>query len=455
MRKDKHNASVNIIIPANNIKERQYIIDIIFGQFLCLDYFITISNEVSNYIIETGSGSLVILDSFFQKNRTELSYLCLDNIPKEINWFTYKCNSYPMIYGDDYYKHEGNVVYCGLDIFASSFFMLSRWEEYVIPSKDKFGRILESEMFVVKNNLEKRPIVNEYISLLRELMSIFIALPEPPYNFRIFLTHDIDYLYRFDRFKSFLRNVAGDILNRKSLAALSRTLKGYYRYLSNKEKDPFDTFDELMTLSEKYGFRSSFYFKPSVRGDYDYTYDITDDKVRNLFGEIRNRGHEVGIHPSIITFNNRDQFYLEYQRISSVEPNIVGGRQHYLLYSIPSQLSYWEECGLQYDSGLGFHSRIGFRCGVCWSYKMFNILDREMLNIEQRPLIVMDAALMRWSPTPEKMYNDILRMINVVKRYNGLFVFLWHNDRFYRHEFKNYRKVYYKVIQYLAEIYSN
>ena len=67
----------------------------------------------------------------------------------------------PGLYGENKMIFEEDYIYCGLDIFASSFFMLTRWEELFLP-RDRFGRCDESEMFVVKHRLYTRPIVNEY-----------------------------------------------------------------------------------------------------------------------------------------------------------------------------------------------------------------------------------------------------------------------------------------------------
>ncbi|MFR7823096.1 MAG: hypothetical protein ACLU30_07745 [Odoribacter splanchnicus] len=74
--------------------------------------------------------------------------------------------------------------------------------------------------------------------------------------------------------------MAGDILHRKSLKIFFQTCKNYLRYRLGIIGDPFDTFDELMDLSEKFGFKDAFYFKPTVKGEYDSTYDIRDKKVK-------------------------------------------------------------------------------------------------------------------------------------------------------------------------------
>jgi hypothetical protein len=242
-------------------------------------------------------------------------------------------------------------------------------------------------------------------------------------------------------------NQSGKIINRKSLRTAARTISNYVDYKRGKVKDPFDTFDELMDISEKYGLKSSFFFKPSVPGEYDCTYNIFDKRITNIITKINERGHEVGIHPSKNTFHNESQFNKEVNRIRSLDVPVYGGRQHFLLYDISETFSYWEEADLEYDSGLGFYKNEGFRCGVCQPFKVFDISQRKTLQLTEKPFSVMDAALVPMKLVPEIMFERILRIVNQVKKYSGIFVFLWHNDCFNRPESREYKEVYTEVLR--------
>jgi hypothetical protein len=354
----------------------------------------------------------------------------------------------PVIFGDNTIREEDDRVFVGLDIFASSFFMLTRWEETVIEKKDIFGRCMESEMFVVRHNLFRRPIVDEYVSFLRNLLiHLNFNIPTGGRKVEACITHDVDYLFRFGSLSSFGQNLAGDLLRRKSLRTAGRTIMNYSRFRKEEIKDPFDTFDELMDQSEKYGYKSSFYFKPQLLNEHDATYSINDERVKKIILNIYQRGHEVGIHPSFNTFHNPIQFRTEYDRLMSLGVAVEGGRQHFLKYDLLETPAYWEETGLKYDSGLGFTERAGFRCGICRPFKMFDIKKRKTLNLFQKPLCVMEVALIRWEPSPESLFADIQEILNQVKKHSGLFVFLWHNDSFNRPEYETYREVYSNVLK--------
>ena len=431
---------LQIFIPADNFDEREYIIRSIFGDILGLTYDLIASDTNINYTIQFSTGKIIFKDDFFRHFKEPLTYRNINNIPKTISWLDsspYFNENIPVIFGDNTIREEVDQVFVGLDIFASSFFMLTRWEETVIEKKDIFGRCTECEMFVVRHNLFKRPIVNEYVSFLKNLLiHLNFNVPSGIRKFEACITHDVDYLFRFGSLFSLGQNLAGDLLSRKSLRTAGRTIMNYGRFKKGIIKDPFDTFDELMDLSEKYSLKSSFFF-----------YSILDERVKEIILNINQREHEVGIHPSFNTFNNPYLLRTEYNRLTSIGIPVEGGRQHFLKYDLTVTPGYWEETGLKYDCGLGFTERAGFRCGICWPYKMFDIKKRKILKLYQKPLCVMEMALIRWEPAPEKLFTDIQEILNQVKKHSGLFVFLWHNDSFNRPEYESYSDVYSNVLK--------
>ncbi len=74
----------------------------------------------------------------------------------------------PIIYGTDKLEiteQNQNIITCGIDIFASSFFMLTRWEEYVNKNRDRHNRFPAIESLAFKNDFLSRPVVNEYVEM--------------------------------------------------------------------------------------------------------------------------------------------------------------------------------------------------------------------------------------------------------------------------------------------------
>ena len=63
-----------------------------------------------------------------------------NNIPEKVRFFKNEFlaeKDIPVIYGDNELKISENKIICGINIFASSFFMLTHWEELVNKKRDK------------------------------------------------------------------------------------------------------------------------------------------------------------------------------------------------------------------------------------------------------------------------------------------------------------------------------
>ncbi len=452
---------LKIIIPDNNLEERFYIIKTIIKDFLNIDYAIETSSTETNYRITYDKKTILIKDAFFNLHKKSKSYLKQTNIPQKLTWFEYGNIRIPIIYGSNKLKLSHNFIECFLDIFASSFFMLSRWEEFVIKQKDEHGRCPEEEMFAVKHGIYEIAVVNEYCRLFEYLLKhINFAITDKSCKFEVLPTHDIDFLFQYKSVLSLFRKLVGDLLRRKSITKFFFTLKNYAAFKTGKAKDPFDTFDFYMNLSEKYGYKSAFYFIPSVKGEKDAEYSIFDKAVKQIINKITARNHEIGIHFSKNTFENDRIFSTEYNRLKLLHGNIKGGRNHFLLYDLPKSLRNWQKYNLEYDCGLGFHSKIGFRCGTCYPYRFFDVEAGKTLKITEKPLLVMDVAAYRYKRDEHNIIRGIKNIVDIVAEHKGLFVILWHNAFFNPDEKAKMIRIYKKVLEYcnikkISDLYSN
>lgn len=109
----------------------------------------------------------------------------------------------------------------------------------------------------------------------------------------------------------------------------------------------------------------------------------------------------------------------------------LGGRQHYLRWRCPDTWRLYESNGLIYDTTLTFADHIGFRCGVCYTYPVFDVVSRKALHLYEKPLIVMEGSgldKLYMGLTAEEMLQRCLRLKKICKKYHGEFVILWHNS---------------------------
>ena len=264
--------------PIDNLKERKYIIHIIFNELLDIKYCHKTCDSNSEIILENNH-KLIIEDHFFSKNKNDLDYLTPDSLPAKIE---YTSNDFiigrdiPIIFGNSSFNiTDSSSITCGIDVFASIFFMISRWEEFVNPSRDVHDRFSATKSISYKNGFLNRPIVDEYVEMLwNMLMHLGCVQHRNIKNSQLYLTHDIDKLYLWKNWKQVFRVAIGDLLKRKSFRLANERLFEYYLIKNNKMNDSFDTFDWLMDQSEVIGVKSRFYFMSGGVTKYDNWYKI-------------------------------------------------------------------------------------------------------------------------------------------------------------------------------------
>lgn len=440
-----------IKIPPNNIPERTYIIDILIGEFLGVSYSIEIS-ETPNYLLIFEGKEIIVEDHFFGNYREDLSYLKMEAIPKDVvlanNQFTSESNV-PVLFGNDQLIVGDNNIMCGNDIFAASFFMLTRWEEYVHPTRDHHNRFSAKDSLAYKFDFLDRPIVNEYVEMLWNMLKNFEFKEErKKREYKFILTHDVDHLRYYNGIKSVGRKIAGDIVKRKRYNTIFSTLKEYHNIKKGIIKDPYDTFDWIMDLSEKVNIQSRFYFMSDNTTDKDNRYDIKGKLARSIIENIKGRGHIVGFHPGIDSCNDTYKWTREKRALEEVvNKSITEGRQHYLKFEAPFTYRIWESNNMKKDYTVGYHDKEGFRCGVCFGFSVFDFIEREKLNLLECSLTVMEATMHGYQEySAQEMKANIRKLINVTKKYQGNFVFLWHNSSFNTEHWKGFDEVYEEII---------
>ncbi len=440
-----------IQIPTNFLTEREYIVKVLIGDFLGLKYRIEKNSNISDYIILlSNSKKIIIKDAFFSSIESD-TYLNQKHIPKSVTFEKNKfldLDNVAILFGTNKLIEEENKIIYENDIFAASFFMLTRWEEYVISEKDKYGRFPEEKSLAIKCNFNSRPIVNEYTEIIwNMLISLGFEQKRCIRKYQLKITHDVDFFRKFDTPFKFLKAFLGDIIMRKDLKKALNTINLYTKILLKKANDPYDVFDFLMAVSEKNGLKSHFYFIPSLKDKFS-SYSIDNQKVKSKIEQIVKRKHIIGYHTSWQAAENEHLFENEINKLRSISKNVKEGRLHYLRLNVPRTWQTWQKFELEEDSTLGFSKTIGFRAGTCYKYQVFDILSKKELTIFENPLIAMDTALKaKYKDDYNKIIRELIEISEVIKKYKGNFVLLWHNNNINCNFGENFNSNYEYLIQ--------
>ena len=444
---------IRITFPANNIKERRYTLSVLFEIFLKIPYQLSQgdSTDKQTTIELENKEKIIIKDHFFSKFSKELSYLRKENIPTDIKYFSHHLleESLPTLFGQPKIEEQREESIVHIDIFATIFFMLTRWEEYVETKRDSHSRFSHKDSLAYKFNFLERPIVNEYVEFLWSLLLQHGCRERrEKRDFSLLVTHDIDEILRYPNFTKVIKGMVGDIIYRKNPLLSLETLYTYSSIKQKKIKDPYDTFDEIMDLSDEHSIKSYFFFMSGGTSSYDNRYNINDLKVKKIIENIKTRGHHVGFHPSYNAYNNHQQFKVEKEALQRVNNKpIKYGREHYLRFEVPTTWQIWEDNQLEWCSNLAYAKKDGFRAGCCTPYPVFNILTQKKLNLIERPLIMMEVTFMELINDYSEIEKKIDYYMQTIKKYNGEFVLLWHNAAFKEHELKKYAPLYEETIK--------
>jgi hypothetical protein len=434
--------------------ERRYVFGLILGEQLGLAWQLRSSAGADVRISVDGdppSGAVLVPDVFFGMDRA--TWLTPASMPRTpLTWLPRAATRgaadgterLPVIYGPQppataLLTDNGPTVRIGADVFGSAFFMLTRYEELVVETRDQYGRFPAAASLAYSEGFLELPVVDAYVDVLWEaLQRRWPRLERKRRRFRVALSHDVD------RPLSFLgrealgraRQLARDALVQRDPRLMAQRVRSWAGIRHGDHRlDPDNTFDFLMGVSERHGLASAFYFLATEEVNFiDGFYTLDHPWIRMLMVTVDRRGHEIGYHGGFHAYRDAERTKTEFRRLRETTAELGigreswGGRQHYLRWEAPVTWSSWEAAGLHYDSTLTFAEHVGFRAGTCHEFPPFHLHERRPLRLRERPLIVMDRTLLSWMRLgPDTAMQTVLELAATCRRYEGTFTLLWHN----------------------------
>lgn len=314
------------------------------------------------------------------------------------------------------------------DVFSAVFYLVSRYEEYLPFERDKHGRFEASQSFAYKNGFLNRPIVDEWIIELQNALAIkFPNLTWKAMSFSCQPTIDIDQLYTIQE-KSIVRFAKPVLVN---LLKLNFTKLFYlFKVRFGFEKDPFDQLARMEDIHKKFGLKAIYFILFSKKyNKYDINISIKNKKFRTAIKQL-SKTADIGIHPS---YHSRYDFKLVDEEIhflsNLLNIPINSSRQHYLKMRLPNTYKSLLSLGIANEYTMGFATKPGFRAGTSRSFRFYDIKHEQTTFLRVHPFCVMDATFKTYLHyTEEQTFECISEIIDNVKKVNGVFTPLWHNE---------------------------
>lgn len=350
---------------------------------------------------------------------------------------------------------NGSIVFHA-DIIATTFFMLSRWEEMVTSARDSLERFSATSSVAYQQGFLDRPIVDHYALILRAWLRLLLPEWQPlSPQFSVKLSHDIDNVRVSSTLYGIIKRLGGDLLKRHSLRQFWQTsLDLLWQIIAPERTSYFQGIYTLSELSNRYSLDSAFYFMAAFPpGLPDNDYNLRSPLISKCIQKLNQQGFEIGLHPGYYTFNNPERLAIEKTHLDQVLGKTrYGGRQHCLRFQIPRTWRHLEQVGLTYDSTMTYADHEGFRCGTCHLFQPFDIEQDCQLKLWELPLIVMDVTLKKYrNLTPEQGQARILELARRCKQVEGIFTLLWHNSSL-AGEWHAWAEVYHQIVAILAKL---
>jgi len=278
------------------------------------------------------------------------------------------------------------------DVFAASFYLVSRYEEYLPTIRDKYDRFDSAQSIAHKGGFLRTAIVNRWGIKLREhLLQLFpnLEINYPVYSYTS--TIDVDNAYRPIFFFLFAD------------------------YSTNDKNLPVDNHSFIKLIKS-----------------------IADHA-------------DIGIHPSFESNRYPYKLEKEIKNLSKVfHKEITKSRQHFLKLSFPETYKQLIELDIEEDYTMGYATDVGFRAGTCTPFYFYD-LDLEIeTKLKIFPFQIMEATLLYYLKlNPESSIELCKQIIKEVKEVNGSLYTLWHNETVseYR-QWKNWKRVFVETVKY-------
>ncbi len=311
------------------------------------------------------------------------------------------------------------------DVFAASFYLVSRYEEYLPQIRDEHDRFTAKESLAFQHNFLEIPLVNIWANEIQGILKKeYPNLYCPQLSFNYITTIDIDNAYAY-KHKGFLRISAGLI---KSF--LNRTdFKQRLKVLLNKIQDQNDTFNYQFEIHKKHNIQPIYFF---LLGDYalnDKNIPVRNKKFQSLIKSLSDY-YEVGIHPSYSSNNDLKKLTKEINRLKDItHKNITKSRQHFLKLVLPDTYRNLIDNDIQEDYTMGYATMPGFRASLCSPFYFYDLDTESETTLKIYPFSVMEATFQYYLHlSAEDTLNKILEIMQTVKKVNGTFISTWHNE---------------------------
>jgi len=331
------------------------------------------------------------------------------------NWEDSKCF---------FYNENGTIPF---DIFAASFYLISRYEEYLPHLKDVYGRFSFQESIAHKNNFIEDPVIDIWAYKLKDsLCSFFPNIIFNDRKFKLKTIIDVPSVYYYKN-KGFLRTIGGvftDLIRFNPKNIYSRFL-----VIFRLQKDPYDTFNWIINKQKQVTDKFLFFFLVGKFSTYDKNISLVKQPFINIIKFVSDYS-KIGLKLSFFALSNLDILKNEKADIESItNRDLTISRNSFSKVNLPINYRNLIKLNIREDYTMGYVNKIGFRASTCTPFLFYDIDNEIQTPLLINPYNLMDYSLLKINSFLDKK-EKVIALINKVKSVNGTFTSVFHNYSF-------------------------
>ncbi len=313
------------------------------------------------------------------------------------------------------------------DIFAASFYMLSRYEEYLPQRKDEYGRFIATQSLGYKYDFLHQPVVDiwayKFKAALQEKFPDF-QFPKREYRIKPILDVPSPYNYKL---KGVMRTLGGTV--KDFFRFRFRSLYVRYSVLFGFIHDPYDTFKYIINKQKQVSAKFLIFFFVGSYSTFDKGININKRKYASLIKHVADYC-SVGLKASYFSVSNAELLKKEKRQMEDViNTSLKASRFSFSKINLPESYRNLVQLEVNEDYTMGYIDHIGFRAGSCTPFLFYDLDYEVQTPLRICPFHMMDFALLKTSSLLDKK-KALHTIIDEIKGVNGEFVPVFHNYTF-------------------------
>lgn len=314
------------------------------------------------------------------------------------------------------------------DIFAATFYLISRYEEYLPHEKDKYGRYAHRNSLAFKESFLHLPLINFWLlDFKKALLQKYPGMGLRKQQFTFVPTYDIDIAWSY-RNKGWWRSAGGFL--KSFVRAEWRAVKERVQVILEKQKDPFDSYEWLDSIHKDKQLQPIYFFLLALtQKGFDKNISPLKSELQTLVKHHASLYH-TGIHPSWQSVDNDNILKWEIKHLEFLTGcKITRSRQHYLRFSLPETYQKLIKLGICEEYSMGYGTANGFRASIASPYNWYDLQNELATGLVIYPFCFMDAnAYYEQKLSPAQAFAELISMYKIIKEVNGTMITLWHNN---------------------------